>query len=143
MAFLWDSIFLLNWFFSSYFKILGRLFGIYAVCTVNILNYEWLLLHNMSAPKWQRYFCVCFEGDEPWNRINAYVIHPTHEWKDLNTKFILQVYRDYVKTKDCQYLMDMYPPARVGLWYILVSVSLIGIHNVLCICRSDLQQMGI
>lgn len=51
-------------------------------------------------------------GDEPWNRLNAYVIHPTHEWKDLNTKFILQVYRDFVKIKDYQYLIDMYPLAR-------------------------------
>ena len=51
--------------------------------------------------------------DDPWLRVNAYVIHPTQEWKDLNTKFILQVYRDYVVTKDEGYLRDMYPQAKV------------------------------
>ena len=34
--------------------------------------------------------------EEPWLKVNAYVIHPTEEWKDLNVKFVLQVYRDYV-----------------------------------------------
>jgi uncharacterized protein (DUF608 family) len=31
----------------------------------------------------------------PYEQINAYPIHDVSEWKDLNTKFILQVYRDY------------------------------------------------
>ncbi|XP_055544706.1 non-lysosomal glucosylceramidase [Wyeomyia smithii] len=34
-------------------------------------------------------------GEEPFELINAYPIHDVSEWKDLNTKFILQVYRDY------------------------------------------------
>ena len=29
--------------------------------------------------------------DEPWTNINAYTIHDTSEWKDLNLKFVLQV----------------------------------------------------
>ncbi|XP_058446852.1 non-lysosomal glucosylceramidase [Malaya genurostris] len=33
--------------------------------------------------------------EEPFEWINAYPIHDVSEWKDLNTKFILQVYRDY------------------------------------------------
>ncbi len=56
----------------------------------------------------------CFiPDDDPWLQLNAYVIHPTQEWKDLNTKFILQVYRDYVVMKDVKFLEDMYHPAKV------------------------------
>lgn len=33
--------------------------------------------------------------EEPFILINAYPIHDVSEWKDLNVKFILQVYRDY------------------------------------------------
>ncbi|GBG64961.1 hypothetical protein CBR_g48710 [Chara braunii] len=36
----------------------------------------------------------------PWIRLNAYNIHDTSRWKDLNSKFVLQVYRDYVVTGD-------------------------------------------
>ncbi|XP_072815821.1 non-lysosomal glucosylceramidase isoform X2 [Vicugna pacos] len=28
--------------------------------------------------------------DEPWLRVNAYVVHDTADWKDLNLKFVLQ-----------------------------------------------------
>ncbi|XP_010007086.1 PREDICTED: non-lysosomal glucosylceramidase [Chaetura pelagica] len=48
-------------------------------------------------------------GDEPWQRINAYMVHDTADWKDLNLKFVLQVYRDYYLTHDSRYLRDMWP----------------------------------
>lgn len=47
--------------------------------------------------------------DEPWERVNAYLIHDTADWKDLNLKFVLQVYRDYHLTHDHTYLTDMWP----------------------------------
>lgn len=47
--------------------------------------------------------------DEPWQRLNAYIIHDTADWKDLNLKFVLQVYRDYHLTKSSSYLRDMWP----------------------------------
>uniref|UniRef100_A0A3P8USU4 Non-lysosomal glucosylceramidase n=1 Tax=Cynoglossus semilaevis TaxID=244447 RepID=A0A3P8USU4_CYNSE len=47
--------------------------------------------------------------DEPWQRLNAYLIHDTAGWKDLNLKFVLQVYRDFHLTQDNQYLCDMWP----------------------------------
>lgn len=34
-------------------------------------------------------------GEEPFTLINSYPIHDVSEWKDLNIKFVLQVYRDY------------------------------------------------
>uniref|UniRef100_W5MSZ8 Non-lysosomal glucosylceramidase n=1 Tax=Lepisosteus oculatus TaxID=7918 RepID=W5MSZ8_LEPOC len=47
--------------------------------------------------------------DEPWQRVNAYLIHDTADWKDLNLKFVLHVYRDFHLTQDQQYLQDMWP----------------------------------
>lgn len=51
--------------------------------------------------------------DEPWQRVNAYLIHNTADWKDLNLKFVLQVYRDFHLTQDSQYLQDMWPICQV------------------------------
>ncbi|XP_014676714.1 PREDICTED: non-lysosomal glucosylceramidase-like isoform X2 [Priapulus caudatus] len=47
--------------------------------------------------------------DEPWERVNGYRVHDTGNWKDLNLKFVLQVYRDYLLQKDKQLLVDMWP----------------------------------
>ncbi|XP_068611885.1 non-lysosomal glucosylceramidase [Brachionichthys hirsutus] len=47
--------------------------------------------------------------DEPWVRMNAYLIHDTADWKDLNLKFVLQVYRDFHLTQDRRYLRDLWP----------------------------------
>ncbi|NP_001411964.1 non-lysosomal glucosylceramidase isoform 2 [Mus musculus] len=47
--------------------------------------------------------------DEPWLRVNAYLIHDTADWKDLNLKFVLQIYRDYYLTGDQGFLEDMWP----------------------------------
>lgn len=33
--------------------------------------------------------------EEPFLLINSYPIHDVAEWRDLNVKFVLQVYRDY------------------------------------------------
>lgn len=51
--------------------------------------------------------------DEPWLRVNAYVVHDTADWKDLNLKFVLQVYRDYHLTGDQDFLRDMWPVCLV------------------------------
>lgn len=51
--------------------------------------------------------------DEPWQRVNAYLMHDTADWKDLNLKFVLQVYRDYHLTHDSLYLRDMWPVCQV------------------------------
>jgi non-lysosomal glucosylceramidase len=45
----------------------------------------------------------------PWDHLNAYVFHNTKDWKDLNLKFILTVYRDYAYLKDMAYLKYMWP----------------------------------
>lgn len=45
----------------------------------------------------------------PWIEINSYNIHDTKNWKDLNLKFILCVYRDYFYLKDTKFLEEMWP----------------------------------
>ncbi|CRL08231.1 CLUMA_CG021033, isoform A [Clunio marinus] len=39
-------------------------------------------------------------AENPWLQMNAYPIHDVSEWRDLNTKFILQVYRDFSIIRD-------------------------------------------
>jgi non-lysosomal glucosylceramidase len=46
---------------------------------------------------------------DPWITLNAYNSHDTKNWKDLNLKFILTVYRDYYHLKDRPYLEYMWP----------------------------------
>ncbi|RDD46384.1 Non-lysosomal glucosylceramidase [Trichoplax sp. H2] len=50
--------------------------------------------------------------DEPWKRINAYCISDVQDWTDLNTKFVLQIYRDYCATGNLEFLKDMWPCAK-------------------------------
>lgn len=58
--------------------------------------------------------------DEPWKRVNAYIIHPTYDWKDLNIKFVLQTFRDYSVTKDKHYLQVLYPGCKAVVEHALV-----------------------
>ena len=57
--------------------------------------------------------------NEPWIRVNAYNSHDTKDWKDLNLKFILQVYRDYYYLKDLKYLEYMWPLVKT----VVVSIQ--------------------
>ncbi len=49
---------------------------------------------------------VGWYDEDPWKRINGYFMHDTNQWKDLNPKFVLQVYRDYMITQDAHLLED-------------------------------------
>jgi non-lysosomal glucosylceramidase len=44
--------------------------------------------------------------EDPWRLANAYFLHNVNDWKDLNAKFVLQVYRDYLVTGDLQFVHD-------------------------------------
>ncbi|XP_028773528.1 non-lysosomal glucosylceramidase [Neltuma alba] len=54
---------------------------------------------------------------DPWNEMNAYNIHDTSKWKDLNPKFVLQVYRDFAKTGDMSFGVDVWPAVRTAMEY--------------------------
>ncbi|KAG5127793.1 hypothetical protein JHK82_028628 [Glycine max] len=54
---------------------------------------------------------------DPWHEMNAYNIHDTSKWKDLNPKFVLQVYRDFATTGDLQFGVDVWPAVRAAMEY--------------------------
>lgn len=51
-------------------------------------------------------------GEEPFILLNSYPIHDVSQWRDLNSKFVLQVFRDaFIGNMDdssIAYLRDMY-----------------------------------
>ncbi|GAB6029054.1 Non-lysosomal glucosylceramidase [Chamberlinius hualienensis] len=51
--------------------------------------------------------------DGPWVIVNGYMAQDTSGWRDLNVKFVLQVYRDFIVTKDENYLKAMWPVVKV------------------------------
>lgn len=54
---------------------------------------------------------------DPWSEMNAYNIHDTSKWKDLNPKFVLQVYRDFAATGDMSFGVDVWPSVRAAMEY--------------------------
>lgn len=48
-------------------------------------------------------------GEDPWNKINSYCIQDISRWKDLSSKFILQIYRDYIATKNKKFIEYIWP----------------------------------
>src|SRR5579863_2641138 len=59
------------------------------------------------------------EGD-PFISVNEPGWQDTNDWKDLNTKFVLMVYRDYVFTgkKDKAFLQEMWPAMKEAITYL-------------------------
>ncbi|KAJ4777497.1 Non-lysosomal glucosylceramidase [Rhynchospora pubera] len=54
---------------------------------------------------------------DPWHEMNAYNIHDTSKWKDLNPKFVLQVYRDFAATGDFSFGRAVWPSVRAAIDY--------------------------
>ncbi len=59
------------------------------------------------------------EGD-PFVSVNEPGWQDTNDWKDLNSKFVLMVYRDYVLTgkKDTAFLREMWPAMQAAMTYL-------------------------
>ncbi len=57
--------------------------------------------------------------EDPWILLNGYPLHDTSKWKDLNPKFALQVFRDYVFTKDLAFLRSVWPAVEESVDYML------------------------
>jgi non-lysosomal glucosylceramidase len=55
--------------------------------------------------------------NDPWVELNAYMIHDAARWKDLNPKFVLQVYRDVVATGDAAFAATAWPAVYVAMAY--------------------------
>lgn len=54
---------------------------------------------------------------DPWYKINAYTLHNTDKWKDLNPKFVLQIYRDVVFTGDKSFAKVVWPAVYMAMAY--------------------------
>jgi non-lysosomal glucosylceramidase len=65
--------------------------------------------HDLGAPE-----------EDPIFKVNQFSWQNTDDWKDLNTKFVLMVYRDYVfgGRKDQQFLRDTWPSVQLAIDYL-------------------------
>ncbi|NDJ54803.1 MAG: hypothetical protein GYB68_17170 [Chloroflexi bacterium] len=80
-----------------------------------------MLLSNQQAPRKRRGAIPHDLGaptENPWELINAYVFRDTGVWKDLNCKFVLQVYRDFVVTGRRDFLEELWPVAQKAIDYL-------------------------
>ena len=59
-------------------------------------------------------------GEDPFMQVNQFSWQDTNGWKDLNTKFVLMVYRDYVFTgrKDTAFLRYNWPAVQEAIEYL-------------------------
>ena len=53
--------------------------------------------------------------EDLWELVNGYFFHDMNEWKDLNPKFVLQVYRDYVLTQNKDFLREVWPAIQAAM----------------------------
>lgn len=54
---------------------------------------------------------------DPWFEVNSYNLFNTDRWKDLNPKFVLQVYRDVVATGDKKFAQAVWPSVYIAMAY--------------------------
>ncbi|XP_031129454.1 non-lysosomal glucosylceramidase isoform X1 [Ipomoea triloba] len=55
--------------------------------------------------------------NDPWFEVNFYNLHNTDRWKDLNSKFVLQVYRNVVATGDKKFAEAVWPSVYMAIAY--------------------------
>ncbi|KAF5177277.1 Non-lysosomal glucosylceramidase [Thalictrum thalictroides] len=55
--------------------------------------------------------------NDPWFEVNAYNIYDTDRWKDLNPKFVLQIYRDVIATGDKDFARAVWPSVYMAMAY--------------------------
>lgn len=55
--------------------------------------------------------------NDPWFEVNAYNFFNSDRWKDLNSKFVLQVYRDFVATGDKNFGKAVWPSVYIAIAY--------------------------
>lgn len=79
-----------------------------------------ILVSNTVAPRKARGAIPHDLGgptEDPWYAVNIYNYQDVSRWKDLNPKFVLQVYRDFVATQDIDFLAEMWEPVVEALEY--------------------------
>jgi non-lysosomal glucosylceramidase len=63
--------------------------------------------HDLGSP---------FEA--PWTLLNAFTWQNTNEWKDLNAKFVLRLYRDAVLLDQPELVSELWPAAVMAMDYL-------------------------
>ncbi|PSS19378.1 Non-lysosomal glucosylceramidase [Actinidia chinensis var. chinensis] len=53
--------------------------------------------------------------NDPWFEVNTYNFFNTDRWKDLNSKFVLQVYRDVAATGDINFAQAVWPSVYIAM----------------------------
>jgi non-lysosomal glucosylceramidase len=58
--------------------------------------------------------------EDPFAQVNSFSWQNTNDWKDLNSKFVLMIYRDYVFTgkKDTEFLRATWPSVQEALQHL-------------------------
>lgn len=86
-------------------------------------EYKWCGSGNKSKRKVKN--CVPHDlgttSDNPFFEVNSYHIQDTNRWKDLNSMFVLTVFRDYQVTKDEEFLKEVYPAVLQVIDYHLAN----------------------
>jgi non-lysosomal glucosylceramidase len=54
-------------------------------------------------------------GEDFWRLVNGYNIHDVNEWKDLNPKFVLQVYRIFARTRNLEFAAECWPAVQEAM----------------------------
>jgi len=97
---------------------------------VNVMEFLWrqfVMLLNKLQDVGGSYFEVyrCFDASielnadlglsDPWIEINANIIYDTSQWKDLNSKFVVQGYRDLITTNVMSFGKDVWLTVCVAM----------------------------
>ena len=64
--------------------------------------------HDIGAPM-----------EDPWTKVNAYPMWDISLWKDLNPKFVLQVYRDYIATGKKEFVQEVWEAVKLAVEFML------------------------
>ncbi|GLT75667.1 hypothetical protein SLA2020_473720 [Shorea laevis] len=56
--------------------------------------------------------------NDPWFEVNSYNLLCTDRWKDLNSKFVLQVYRDFIATGDKNFALAVWPSVYTAMAFL-------------------------
>jgi non-lysosomal glucosylceramidase len=56
--------------------------------------------------------------EDPWHSLNGYRAQDVSRWKDLNSKFVLQVYRNYIFTKNLEFLQYCWSSVKRAMEFI-------------------------
>jgi len=80
--------------------------------TKRLLAYDKTLIkgscpHDLGSPQ-----------DHPFKSINAYTWQNVNYWKDLNTKFVLLCYRNFIATNDKKFLKNCWPAMKMAMTFL-------------------------